>query len=172
MDPTALNADLLRPNDCFGCGPENPEGLHIEIFRDGSRTDRLVGRYTPKHTAGGFPEIVHGGLQFTALDCMAGWVTLILRSPGKMMPLTTSATIRYLRPARMGSPLTLSATVVTEAPSPREPMRIRGEIRDGHGELLSEADLDYVLMPEDRFRKLVGTDRLPHGYLRHFGQAE
>ena len=52
---TALNEELLKGNLCFGCGPDNPEGLRIRIFRDGTRTDRLVGIYRPRETAGGFP---------------------------------------------------------------------------------------------------------------------
>ena len=47
MHQRALNEELLRPNHCFGCGPDNPDGLHIHIHRDGDRTDRLVGTFHP-----------------------------------------------------------------------------------------------------------------------------
>jgi len=103
----ALNEELLKGNTCFGCGPDNPDGLRIRIFRDPDNANRLVGTYRPRATQTGFPEIVHGGLQFTALDCMAGWTVLILRQPGKMMPLTKSATTRFLKPACVGGELAL-----------------------------------------------------------------
>ena len=167
---TALNEELLKGNTCFGCGPDNPEGLRIRIFRDGSRTDRLVGVYRPRETMGGFPQIVHGGLQFTVLDCMAGWTMLVLRNPGKMMPLTRSATTRFHRPARLGAELALSADVAREAASPRDPLLIHTEIRDGEGSLLTEVEFEYVLLPRDRFMKAVALDAIPDSYLRHFGE--
>ena len=63
--PLALNEEFLKGNTCFGCGPENPEGLQLRIYRDGERKDRLTGVYRPRETMAGFPHIVHGGLQFT-----------------------------------------------------------------------------------------------------------
>ena len=132
----ALNEELLRGSNCFGCGLENPDGLRIRIYRDGGRTDRLIGIYQPRETAGGFPQIVHGGLQFTALDCMAGWTMLVLRNPGKMMPLTKSAATRYHRPAQLapdGGELRLSAEVAREAATPRDPILIHTEIHDEIG---------------------------------------
>jgi len=165
----ALNEELLKGNRCFGCGPDNPEGLKIRIFRDGTRTDRLVGTYLPRDSAGGFPHIVHGGLQFTALDCMAGWTMFALRNPGKMMPLTRSAATRYHRPARLGAELALSAEVTREAATARDPLSIHTEIRDAEGTLLTEVDFEYVLLPQERFMQAVGISAMPDSYRRHFG---
>jgi len=166
----ALNEKLLRGNDCFGCGPGNPDGLRIRIFRDGAREDRLVGSYRPRATAGGFPQIVHGGLQFTALDCMAGWTVFILRSTGKMIPLTRSANVRFHRPARLGTELALSAEVTREAATGRDPLLIHTEIRDVEGAPLTEIDFEYVMLPQERFMKAVGIDAMPDSYRRHFGE--
>lgn len=141
----------------------------MRIFREGERTDRLVGRWTPRDTSGGFPNIVHGGLQFTALDCMAAWIVFALRNPGAMVPLTKSATMRYLRPARVGGELLLSSELTREPAAIRDPLFIRCELRSGGGELLSEGDFEYVMLPADRFQKAVGLDELPEAYRRHFG---
>jgi len=165
---TALNEELLKGNTCFGCSADNPEGLRIRIFRDGA--DRLVGTYRPRETAGGFPHIVHGGLQFTVLDCMAGWTMFALRNPGKMMPLTKSASTRFHRPARLGTELALSADVTREAATPREPILIHTEIRDAEGTLLTEVDFEYVLLPQERFMQAVGISAMPDSYRRHFGE--
>ena len=143
MHPTALNDELLQGNTCFGCGPDNPEGLRIKIYRDGDRQDRLVGVFRPRPTATGFPNVVHGGAQFTALDCMAGWVVFALRNPGRMVPLTATASMRYVKAALLGEELKLSAEITREAKGPREPLGIRTQIRNGAGELLSEADFEY-----------------------------
>ena len=170
MSALSLNEELLKGNNCFGCGPDNPDGLRIRIFRDDARADRLVGVYAPRATAGGFPQIVHGGLQFTALDCMAGWAVFILRAPGKMIPLTKSATTRFLRPARLDSELALSAEIAREAPGPRDPLLIHTELRDPAGALLSEIDFEYVILPQERFMKAVGLNAMPDSYRRHFGE--
>ncbi|HSE00987.1 MAG TPA: hypothetical protein VLB72_09675, partial [Burkholderiales bacterium] len=165
----ALNEELLKGNNCFGCGPDNPDGLRIRIFRDPGNASRLVGNYRPRATQTGFPRIVHGGLQFTALDCIAAWTVLILRNPGKLMPLTKSATTRYLAPATLGTELALSSDVVGEAASPREPLLIRCAIRDPAGVVLTEVDFEYVLLPHERFLKAVGLNAIPDTYRRHFG---
>lgn len=166
----ALNEELLKGNTCFGCGPDNPDGLRIRIFRDPGNASRLVGTYQPRAAQTGFPQIVHGGLQFTALDCMAAWTVLILRQPGKMMPITRSAATRFLTPATLGTELALSSEVIREAASPREPLLIRGAIRDPAGVVLTEIDFEYLLLPQERFMKAVGLKAMPDSYRRHFGE--
>lgn len=178
MDPTAarlvtpaLNETFLADGTCFGCGRANPDGLHIRIHRVEGHDDRLVGRYEPRALHAGFPQIVHGGLQFTALDCMAGWVQFVLRQPGRAMPLTTGGTIRYRKPVRVDQALTLSAQITREAAGPRDPLAIHCEIHDAAGDLLTEADFEYVALPLERFLKAVALEAVPDTYRRHFGLA-
>lgn len=51
---------------CYGCGRNNPHGLHIKTFWDGS-----IGlcHFTPRpeHTA--YPGIVYGGILASIIDC-------------------------------------------------------------------------------------------------------
>lgn len=163
MTGTPLNRQYIYPgNDCFGCGPDNPQGLRIEIHRDGDRTDRLVGVFRPRPTAAGFPGVAHGGAQFAALDCM---------------PLTTTAAMRFEKAARVAEELALSAEIVKEAEG-KAPFTVKTAIRDAKGEILSEADFDYVLVPQGkcpppdhRGQHVAGLDRLPQHYVRHFGVA-
>lgn len=163
----ALNEEYLQGNLCFGCGLANHEGLQIRIYRAGERTDQLVGTFSPRATMGGFPQIVHGGLQFTALDCMAGWCTFILRAQGqKVVPLTKSATMRYLRPVRLGAALSLVARIVGEGP----PLAITSAIVDEAGVAFTEADFEYVMLPQEKFMRAVGIAQMPDTYRRHFGE--
>jgi acyl-coenzyme A thioesterase PaaI-like protein len=171
MTSPAVNEEFLTGNTCFGCGPTNPDGLRIRIYRDGPHTDRLVGHYQPRATQGGFPQIVHGGLQFTALDCMAAWVVFVLRAPPRMIPLTRSASMRFHKAVKIPEALALSAVVTREAAGPRDPISIRAEIRDPKGELLSDADFEYITLPDEKFCKLVDVAQLPDSYRRHFGQS-
>jgi acyl-coenzyme A thioesterase PaaI-like protein len=172
MTGTPLNKQFIYPgNMCFGCGPDNPEGLRIAIYRDGERTDRLVGTYRPRATAAGFPGIVHGGAQFTALDCMAGWAAFILRNDAlKGMPLTTTATMRFKRGARVETELRLYAEIARESDG-RAPFLIKTGIVDSAGEVLSEADYEYMLVPQDKFKRVAGIEELPDHYVRHFGSV-
>lgn len=170
MTGTALNKQFIYPgNQCFGCGPDDAEGLRTEIFRDEARSHRLVGVYRPRATAAGFPGIVQGGVQFAALDCMAGWALIALRNDAvKDMPLTTSATMRFKKAARVGDELSLSAEIAREAEG-KAPFLVRAAIREPHGEVLSECDYEYVLVSHEKFTRVAGIDRVPDHYLRHFG---
>jgi hypothetical protein len=95
----ALNEEPLKGNTCFGCGPDNPDGLRIRIFRDPASASRLIGSYRP-----------------------------------------------------------------------REPLLIRGAIRDAAGEVLTEIDFEYLLLTQERFRQAVGLEAMPDSFRRHFGE--
>ena len=163
-----LNERLLRPGTCFGCGWDNDDGLRIAIRRDGDAADRLVGTYAPRPVHAGFPAIVHGGLQFTALDCMAGWCVFALRAQPGFMPLTKSASMRFHRPVRVGAEVALQAVIVREAATPRDPIVVETAILVD-GARCSEATFEYVTLPEDRFQQAVGVDVMPDAYRKHFG---
>jgi hypothetical protein len=77
--------------------------------------------------------------------------------------------MRFLRPVRLGTRLSLRARIVGEQATPKDPLQIQASIVDDDGTALSEADFDYVLLPEDRFRKAVGIETMPDSYRRHFG---
>ncbi len=169
METRALNEEFLRPNYCCGCGPDSPDGLRIRIYRDAERMDRLVGTFEPLASRVGFPGIVHGGAQFTALDCMAAWILFALRKREVAIPLTKSASMRFHRPAKVGDSFKLSSEVIREPESPKDATLIHTELRDSTGELVSEADYEYVVVPEAKFLNIVGLSELPDAYQRHFG---
>lgn len=165
----ALNEEFLPGNTCFGCGPDNPDGLHIKIFRDPVHADRLIGSFTAREELTGFPHIVHGGVQFTALDCMAGWSALMLRAPERHMPLTTSASMSFRRPVTVGTELRLMAEIVGETKNGG--WAIASSIADATG-VLSSADFEYVAVPVEKFQAITGTTELPHTYQHHFGDLQ
>ncbi|MCL6437631.1 MAG: PaaI family thioesterase [Rubrobacteraceae bacterium] len=54
------------PAYCFGCGAENPIGLHLDIeFEEGGVARAL---FTPQRPHSGYPNMVHGGIVATLLD--------------------------------------------------------------------------------------------------------
>ena len=72
---------------CFGCAPNNPLGLHMEFFEDG---DDIVAFWKPQGTYQGWLRTLHGGIQTTLMDELAGWVVL-----RKLQTLCTRAEMVY-----------------------------------------------------------------------------
>ncbi len=102
---------------CFGCGPDNPHGLHIRTHWDG-KTGTF--RFTPQdyHTA--FPGVVYGGLIASLFDChciataIAAAYAAEGRAPGTapaIMFVTANLNVTYVRPTPMNRELTLTACV-------------------------------------------------------------
>ena len=104
--------DKSSPNGiCFGCGPVNPEGLHIKSYPDGNF---VVADWTPEPHHTSFPGYVNGGIISVLLDChgniTAGY-TLMKQKGLDSPPGTVSSeiSIKYLKPTPMGKKLHLKA---------------------------------------------------------------
>ena len=108
MAPHVDDLPLLNPPacpDCFVCGPANPEGLGLEIRRDG--TD-AVARYTPRATLIGYPERVHGGLIGMLVDEMLVYAG----APHGIWGMTAKVRYWLRRPIPIGSELILRGRLV------------------------------------------------------------
>lgn len=99
---------LLNPPefpDCLVCGPANPEGLRLEIRRDG--TD-AVARYTPRATQVGYPGRVHGGLVAMLVDEMLVYAG----APHGIWGVTAKVRYWLRTPIPLGAELTLRGRLV------------------------------------------------------------
>jgi uncharacterized protein (TIGR00369 family) len=99
---------------CFGCGPANPEGLHIRSFVQG---DEVVAEWTPGAHHDAFPGMINGGIIGTLLDCHSNWAAshhLMRRSGASSPPCTVTAdyAVKLMRPTPSGAPVRLTARVV------------------------------------------------------------
>jgi acyl-coenzyme A thioesterase PaaI-like protein len=166
MTEEVLNRDLLPGNVCFGCGHANPKGLGVEVVRDPSDPERLIGTFDPPAHMIGFPGITHGGAIYTALDCIAAWTPMVLRPDVKAIWILRSATITYLRPAHQGRPLRLASRIESEG-RVGHAVEVQAEARDSDGNVLAEGLFKVVPLVADRFVKVAGIDRLPENW-RHF----
>jgi uncharacterized protein (TIGR00369 family) len=93
-------------NRCFGCGPANPSGLHLEFFRapDGS----VVASPTVAGAFDGHPGYLHGGIIATLLDeAMSKSVRVLGKSA-----MTRKMEVDYLRPVPSGAPLRIEGRIV------------------------------------------------------------
>jgi len=170
MTANALSAELIPENGCFGCGPENPKGLRVAVFRDPKDPRRLLGEFHPGDHLIGFPGITHGGAIYTALDCMATWSGMVLRKT-KALWLLRSASMKYHRPAVQGSPISLSATIGAEEADEWKAIEVRAEARDAEGNLLAAGSFKVVPVPPEKFKAMTGITELPANWASWLGES-
>jgi len=95
-----------RANHCFGCGTENPQGLHLHFaVSDGSHhevTATATVELTRIHE--GPPGFIHGGIVATLMDEAMSK----LNRPLHVTAMTRHMEVDYLRPAPLNTPLTLT----------------------------------------------------------------
>lgn len=105
---------------CYGCGPGNPDGLHIKSYWD--RTGQFViatFHPQPKFNAG-FDNVMYGGLVASLIDCHSMWTAIAFayreeKRPHGSLPgisyVTGSLTIKYHKPTPLDVPIQLKAWV-------------------------------------------------------------
>jgi len=126
--------ETFAPNlACFGCGPANPKGLHVQSFPDG---DEVVAEWQPSQQYEAYNGMLNGGIIGTLLDCHCNWAAawhLMQKSGADKPPCTVTAeyTIKLLRPTPTDQPLKLVARVVE---STDDRATIEGELI-GHGKV-------------------------------------
>lgn len=92
-------------NNCFVCGPHNPEGLRIHFWMDG---DVCRATFTPGENHVGYERMLHGGIMFSALDdVMANWLFL-----QGARAHTARCEIRYRQAVPVGIPLRLEGRLI------------------------------------------------------------
>jgi acyl-coenzyme A thioesterase PaaI-like protein len=108
----AESAMNVLPGDesCFGCGAENPQGLHLQFTRPERNVVECVVMPAP-HLCGS-RTVVHGGIQATIIDETMGKAARLAGPEGELwQAVTASLAMRYRRPAAMEQKLTVRATV-------------------------------------------------------------
>ncbi|MGD9124512.1 MAG: PaaI family thioesterase [Desulfarculaceae bacterium] len=107
---------------CYGCGPYNNQGLHIQTYWDG-KEGRCHFRPQPQHTA--FPGTVYGGLIASVIDChsigtaVASAYEAEGREPGtspQITFVTGTLKVTYLKPTPMDQELLLRSRVESMEP--------------------------------------------------------
>jgi acyl-coenzyme A thioesterase PaaI-like protein len=138
---------------CFGCGPDHPTGLHLELTAGEGCTINAELTVTSHHQ--GAPGLAHGGLLAAAFDEALGTVTWLLRVPVVTVHLETD----YRAPVPVGSVLSIEAECYAVAGRKiysRAVGRLPdkgGATNDGEaGETAVEARGVFVSVPLEHFR--------------------
>ena len=66
----SLQEKYAPNNACWGCGPANPDGLHIRSFPNNGE---VVAEWKPEKKYEAFPGVLNGGVIGTLLDCHCNW---------------------------------------------------------------------------------------------------
>jgi len=114
MDGPSLQERYAPGNACFGCGPANPQGLHVRSFVEG---DECVAEWTPQPHHEAFPGMLNGGILGGLLDCHANWTAaahLMAKRGVKTPPccVTADYAVKFLHPTPSSAPVKLRARVV------------------------------------------------------------
>ena len=93
-----------RATNCFGCGPTNPQGLHLKFTIDYEAVTATAPiNLTRLHE--GPPGHIHGGIIATLLDEAMSK----LNRPLNVLAMTRNMQVDYLRPSPLNQPLTLTS---------------------------------------------------------------
>ena len=129
-------------NHCFVCGLNNSFGLKITFYDTGP--GEISAEYTVPEQYQGYPGVVHGGIVAAMLDEMAGRSHMGTNPPRFMY--TARLEIRYRKNVPVGKPLRL---VGKAGKSRRQTATATSAIYDSEGNLLAEADVLLVDVPEE-----------------------
>jgi len=135
-------------NYCFVCGPDNPDGMHLQFTLDEGRRIfvchfALDARYT------GPPGHCHGGIIASILDDAMGKVNKLRQ----VVALTKEMTIEYLRPVPLHNPLRVEGREI-EVQGRRHINA--AEILNENNEVLARSRGTFIAIdPEKMFAKYV-----------------
>lgn len=154
LDPYTFGSEQL----CFGCGPHNDRGLKMRFWRRG---DEVITRFVPVAGHDGPPGCLHGGLQATMADELAGWTLVGLKG---RMGLTTSLNARYMRPLKLGEEVLGRGAIISEE---GDVVVIRVILEQG-GRTAFRSRVNFNLIAADRLDEML-EGRLPVSWRPFFG---
>lgn len=97
----------------------------------------------------GLGNILHGGIQAGLFDEIMGWTTHTLTG---QMGVTSELNINFLKPVYLGERLIISCRIITQENSK---VQLEATIKTEEGEVCSQANGTYYLLPQDKFEQLI-----------------
>lgn len=118
MDSMIAIQDLIPGNHCYGCGPDNADGMQIKSYWNGEES---VCEYKPRpEQCAGPIQYLYGGTIASLIDChcictsIANYYESDGHSIGEgpqIWCVTACLTVNYLQPIRIDQPVKLRATI-------------------------------------------------------------
>jgi uncharacterized protein (TIGR00369 family) len=140
------NQGTRKKNFCFGCGPDNPDGMHLK-FRYDKKKACVICKVKLGSRFAGPPGYCHGGIIATLLD----EIMAKLNKPHSIIAVTGHLAVDYRRPVPLNRPIHLEAREVRL--SGRRRFR-EAEIMDGKGQVLAQGQGIFITInPEKMFAR-------------------
>jgi len=121
---------------CFGCGEDNPIGLHLKFKESG---ELLCADFVPSKEHQGYDGIVHGGIVATLLDEAMGKV---LSGKG-VMALTATLSVKFKKPVRVGERLRVCSKLRKRT---GRKVWLEACVKDSEGRTLAEGESLYIVV--------------------------
>jgi len=149
-------------NPCFGCGPNNPVGLHLHFFKKGNEVfaERTFGKGYDC-----WPGQLHGGIIFGILECTLQWT--FYAETGHVGP-TRKFTFDPSGQVFIGKPVKLVGRVTRTGP---DSISLRAEvIQEGTVRASMDSEIAVVSSIEEfkRLRPTVEIDEVMSRNLSNF----
>ncbi len=130
-------------NNCFGCSPNNINGLQMEfLFDEENREMVFKGQVDPKFQ--GYPNVLHGGIQSTMIDEIVAWsINIILETAGVTKNLNVNFNFPvFLSKGEITMKCKLNSTEKRSA-------IFDVKLFDGTGKLCTEGIVEYFIYPQN-----------------------
>jgi uncharacterized protein (TIGR00369 family) len=133
-------AEYRHDYNCFGCSPFNEIGLQLEFWED---SEDLIAKWKPQKSLEGWMGVIHGGIQATLLDEIAGWIVMIKM---KTAGVTAEINVEYLKPLTISKgEITIKGRLVSFE---KRLARIECCIYDKEGIEYAKGKITYFHFPE------------------------
>ncbi len=131
--------------NCFGCSPDNKNGLQLEFFET---EEGVQAEWIPKSDFEGYHNHLHGGIQATLMDEIGSWIIPVkIGSSG----VTKSLHVNYLKSVFINNgKITITAKLIRFTENIAE---VEAKILDKEGVERANALIEYFVFPEDVARK-------------------
>ena len=138
-----------RANHCFGCGPANPQGLHLSFTTDTSNPEAITATcyFQLDRMHEGPPGHIHGGIVAALLDEAMSK----LNRPLNVLAMTRHMEIDYLRPVPLYQPLVLIGRHLNRPAKDGKPGRKlfhQAEIQHPDGTVLAHSKGLFIAIDE------------------------
>jgi acyl-coenzyme A thioesterase PaaI-like protein len=139
-----------RANHCFGCGPANPQGLHLIFTTDTSNPEAIIttAHFQLDRMHEGPPGHIHGGIIATLFDEAMSK----LNRPLNVLAMTRHMEIDYLRPAPLYKPLVLIGRHLSRSAqpdgSPGRKLFHEAELKHPDGTIIARAKGLFIVIDE------------------------
>ncbi|GAB4083194.1 PaaI family thioesterase [Modestobacter muralis] len=128
---------------CLGCGPENPHGHHLQVWREG---DVVRARHVFDERHVGAPGIAHGGAVATVLDDLFGFLLYLIGDPA----VTRHLEVGYRAPVMLGTSYLLEAGVQRRE---GRKLFVRAQGTNEGGAVVVEASALFVVVGLEHFSR-------------------